>query len=133
MGKLDYCDALGAWCCQRCEYFAHSPYVICGVHPYEVKGNRCPDFSLATRAIVASDDPLAWYEDEWRPEGASYYGGELVLEPVQRLTLHQRLELIDTHPLFTGRCPQCERPIVVSKSEQVHWECENCDWTDDSL
>lgn len=104
--------------------------MVCGVHPSGVEGDRCSDFKLA---ITGIDEQLAWYGDGWQPDGASYYGNELILDPVQRLTLEQRLGLLDTHPLFTGRCPRCERPIVSSHSEQVHWDCENCDWTDDSL
>jgi hypothetical protein len=38
----------------------------------------------------------------WQPAEVSYYGGELILEPLQRLSLEQRLEMLDTHPLFTG-------------------------------
>jgi hypothetical protein len=45
-------------------------------------------------------------EKLWEPEGASYYNGELILQPQQCWTLKEQLELLDTHPLFTGKCPQ---------------------------
>ncbi|MBW4462434.1 MAG: hypothetical protein KME47_19665 [Nodosilinea sp. WJT8-NPBG4] len=96
MAKLD--------CCNLCHFCAHSPYLVCVAHPEGIEGDRCPDFRLNTGAIAVPDDPLAWYGEEWQPEGASYYDGQLILDPVQRLDLEQRLEMLDTHPLFTSRC-----------------------------
>lgn len=32
-----------------------------------------------------------------------YYSGELVLQPQQWGTREEQLELLDTHPMFTGR------------------------------
>lgn len=125
MAKLD--------CCDRCEYCAHSPHLVCAEHPGGVGGDRCPDFRLATRAATTPDDPSAWYGEQWQPEGASYYADELILDPVERLTMEQRLGLLDTHPLFTGRCPNCERAIVRAIAGRVHWDCEYCGWVDDSV
>lgn len=120
-------------CCDRCEYCAHSPYLVCAEHPGGVEGDSCKDFKLATRAIAPSDDPLAWYNDQWHPEGASYYGDELILEPVQRRSLEEQLDLLDNHPLFTGRCPRCESAIAPVRPGQVHYDCEHCGWADDSM
>jgi hypothetical protein len=125
MAKLD--------CCNLCKYCAHSPYLVCAEHPGGVEGNSCKDFRLAIRERPSSDAPLAWSGEGWQPEGASYYDGELILDPVQRLTLEQRLELLDTHPLFTGRCPNCERPIALGLAGQVHYDCGHCGWVDDSI
>ena len=125
MAKLD--------CCDRCEYFAHSLYMVCGVHPCGVEGDHCTDFSPAPAAVTVPDDPLAWYSDQWHPEGASYYGDELILEPVQGRSQDEQMELLDTHPLFTGRCPNCERPLIQTDPPRVHWDCEYCSWPDDSL
>jgi hypothetical protein len=124
MAKLD--------CCNHCEFYAHSPYMVCAVHPGGVEGNHCQDFRLAPSAAKMPDAPLAWYGDEWQPERASYYGEELILEPVQWLSLEQRLEVLDSHPLFTGRCPNCEMPIQATAG-QVHWDCGHCGWLDDSV
>lgn len=125
MGKLD--------CCDRCQFYAHTPYLICAMHPTGVEGERCPDFRpIPPDWAKPDDDPLSWYGDEWQPDGASYYGGELVLQPEQRLSLLQRWELLDWHPLFTGRCPQCEKPLRVG-SPSVHWDCDSCGWQDDSV
>jgi len=85
--------------CDRCLLFARNPHLVCAVHPTGPNDDTCPDFRK---------DPNTASEELWEPEGASYYNGELILQPRQRWTLEQQLELLDTHPLFTGRCPQCE-------------------------
>ncbi|MEG3941921.1 MULTISPECIES: hypothetical protein [unclassified Microcoleus] len=85
--------------CDRCLLFAHNPHLVCAVHPAGPNTNTCIDFR---------ENPDAEPDELWEPEGASYYSGELILQPPQRWTLEQQLELLDTHPLFTGRCPQCE-------------------------
>jgi len=43
------------------------------------------------------------------------------------------LELLDTHPLFTGLCPQCEHPFPKYERPPVHWDCAECGWMDDSV
>ena len=125
MAKLD--------CCDRCEFYAHSLYMVCGIYPCGVEGDSCADFRLDTKALTVSDDPLAWYGEQWHPAGASYYGGELVLEPVQGRSEDERLELLDSHPLFTGRCPGCEMPLRQTDPPRVHWDCEYCGWVDESV
>jgi hypothetical protein len=85
--------------CDRCRLYARNPYLVCAVHPAGPSTNTCIDFR---------EDPDAETDELWEPEGASYYNGELILQPRQRWTPEQQLELLDTHPLFTGRCPQCE-------------------------
>jgi hypothetical protein len=45
----------------------------------------------------------------------------------------QQLELLDTHPLFTGRCPQCEMTYPKYEQPPVHWDCPECGWMDDSV
>ncbi|WP_260445905.1 hypothetical protein [Nostoc sp. UCD121] len=89
MPKLSECD--------RCLLYSHDPHLVCVVHPAGPQGDSCLDFRL---------DPNAEAEELWQPEGASYYNGELILQPQQRLTQQQQLELIDWHPMFTGRCPR---------------------------
>ena len=119
-------------CCQYCDFHAHSSYIVCGIHPTGVEGNYCVDFRAASIEVVVPDDLSDWCGDRWQPQGASYYGDELILEPLQRRSLEQRLELLDSHPLFTGRCPQCERGIKAIAG-QIHYDCENCGWVDDSV
>ena len=89
-------------CCNLCKYCAHSPYLVCAEHPGGVEGNSCKDFRLAIRERPSSDAPLAWSGEGWQPEGASYYGGELILDPVRVRSLDEQVQLLDSHPLFTG-------------------------------
>jgi hypothetical protein len=63
--------------------------------------------------------------------GASYYNGELIVQPEFRFTQVEQLRLLDWHPLFTGRCPECEMPIVQTYPLRVHWDCSACGWRDD--
>ena len=97
--------------------------MVCAINPYGVAGDECSDFNPSAGPVSNDDDPLSWYNDVWEPVGASYYGDELVLSPVQQLTLEQRLTLLDWHPIFTGRCPNCEHPIRQSEPARVHWDC----------
>lgn len=63
--------------CDRCILYAHNPYLVCGVHPEGVKTNSCIDFR---------PDPNAQIEEQWSPEGYSYYDGHLVRDLAQRGT-----------------------------------------------
>lgn len=63
---------------------------------------------------------------------AGVYNGELILQPQQRFDWQQQLNLLDWHPLFTGRCPNCERSMATEAS-RLHWDCEACGWVDDSI
>lgn len=111
-------------CCDQCVLYAHSPFLICAVHPTGVEGNACYDF----RSNPAPSDL-----EQWEPVGASYYNGELILSPSRTHSVVEQLELLDTHPLFTGRCPECERPMEETDPPRIHWDCEACGWKDDSL
>ena len=110
--------------CDRCLLYARNPHLVCAVHPAGPNADTCPDFR---------EDPNTASEELWEPEGASYYNGELILQPRQRWTLEQQLELLDTHPLFTGRCPQCEMTYPPYETPPVHWDCSACGWMDDSV
>ncbi|MBE9092398.1 hypothetical protein IQ252_00145 [Tychonema sp. LEGE 07203] len=105
--------------CDRCLLYARNPHLVCAVHPAGPNTDTCLDFR---------EDPNAALEELWEPEGASYYNGELILQPRQRWTLEQQLELLDTHPLFTGRCPRCEHPFPKYEIPPVHWDCIHCGW-----
>lgn len=112
--------------CDRCLLYAHNPHLICAVHPDGVDGNSCLDFR---------EDPNIEPEELWQPEGATYYNGELILQPEQRWTREQQLELIDWHPMFTGKCPRCGAEFDRDWSARVHWDCPNseCGWMDDTV
>lgn len=108
--------------CDRCLYNTRNPHLPCAVHPHRIEA-QCPDFEMD-----ASLPGGEW----WEPEGAAYYGGELVIAPEQRWTMQQKLELLDWHPMFTGRCPNCEMPLLQMAPVLVHWDCQ-CGWRDDSV
>jgi hypothetical protein len=106
--------------CDRCQLSAHSNYLVCAIHPEGPEGNECLDFA-----------PVAGSEEQWQPLGGSYYNGELICDWTHYLTTQERLELLDTHPLFTGLCPNCEVPIRETTPPRVHWDCPECGWLDD--
>jgi hypothetical protein len=95
-------------------------------------------------------------QQQWQPEGArfvngelvsdrdkdsgaspwehrSFYNGEEIIQPQQRWTREEQLDLLDYHPIFTGRCPQCECPFPRYEKPPVHWACDQCGWVDDSV
>ena len=84
---------------------------------------QCPGFELDT-SLPAGE----W----WEPEGASYYAGELVIEPIQRWTREQKLALLDWYSMFTGLCPDGERSLRQTHPARVYWNCQ-CGWRDDSI
>jgi predicted RNA-binding Zn-ribbon protein involved in translation (DUF1610 family) len=61
----------------------------------------------------------------------AYYGGELVLQPEHYLTTAERLEMLNTHPFFTGICPKCGETIA--GAALVDYDCEGCGWRDESV
>lgn len=110
--------------CDRCQLYAHNPHLVCAVHPMGVDRDECPDFQA---------DPGAVPEELWEPVGASYYNGELILQPEPCLSQIEQLRLLDWHPMFTGRCPACEMPILQTYPLRSHWACAGCGWKDDSV
>lgn len=91
----------GTECCS-CLFYAHNPFLVCAVHPEGVSGDSCLDFR---------QDPNVEAE-LWEPEGAryidgelalerSFYNGEEIIQPRQRWTREEQLELVDMHPMFT--------------------------------
>jgi hypothetical protein len=106
--------------------------------------NRFEDFLGLERQIGAEmEDDETLIEEQWQPEGArfvngeliierdndsgaslrehrSFYNGEEIIQPQQRWTREEQLELLDYHPMFTGRCPQCERTFPRYDRPPVH-------------
>jgi hypothetical protein len=106
--------------CQRCQMFSGhlgDEYPVCGIHPLGPAEIPCLDFAEIT--------------EQCEPLGASYYDGELVLQPEHFLSTEDRLEILNTHPLFTGRCPNCGETFA--EAIAVHWDCPACKWKDDSV
>ena len=72
-------------------------------------------------------------EEQLSPIGYYWYDGELIPIEPQRLTNEERLELLDSHPLFTGVCPECGYQFPKDNLPHVHWDCPTCGWVDDSV
>lgn len=87
----------------RCVHNPRNPHLPCAVHPNRITDNRCLNFKLDATLPV---------DEWWEPEGASYYDNELVINPIQRWTREQQIPLLDYHPMFTGRCPNCEQTML---------------------
>lgn len=111
--------------CASCLNNTYNPHLPCAVRPYGVAEgeDRCADFEA---------NPTVPPGEVWETEGASFYGDELVITPVQRWTRAQKLELLMWHPLFTGLCPDC-RCEFTPDAERVHWDCSGCGWVDDTV
>lgn len=109
--------------CDRCLLYAHNPYLVCAVHPTGLETDSCIDFR---------EDPNAEIEELWEPEGASYYNGELILHR-PRLSKEEQLQILETHPLFTGVCPECGYRFPGHIPDLIHFDCPECGWIDDSV
>lgn len=142
--------------CDRCLLYSHNSFLVCAVHPAGPVGDTCLDFrsdpdaeneyfedflglEFSTGEGMGDNEPpindpfdLDSDEELWQPDGATYYNGELIVQPQQRWTPEEQLELLDTHPMFTGRCPQCELPFPRYDKPPIHWDCP-CGWVDDSV
>ena len=138
--------------CEVCLMCAQDPSLVCAVHPYGQNSDFCPDFrpdptrenvrfqdflGLQLQQPENSDEPFNNPfsqnpdEEQWEPEGATYYNGELILQPKKK-TREKQLWLLDNHPLFTGICPQCGTFFERNYQARVHWDCA-CGWMDDSI
>lgn len=110
--------------CDRCLLYAHSPYLVCALHPTGVAEDSCLDYRL---------DPNIEVEEQWEPEGASYYNGELIIQTRRRYSSgvatrspEEQLWLLDHHPMFTGACPQCGYEWERGNYPMSQWECPEC-------
>ena len=101
--------------CQRFSGYCGAEFLICGIHPSGPAETPCPDFAEVS--------------EPFEPLGGAYYAGELVLQPTHDLTTAERLELLETHPFFTGVCPQCG--AAIAGEGLVHYDCEPCGYKND--
>jgi hypothetical protein len=105
--------------CDHCQYYLHSPHLVCAVNPCGPLGLTCKDFN----AITQADAEIAR-----QPLGGGYYLGDWIPQPFPEMTEAEKLALLDWHPLFTGRCPNCEMPIA--ESDEGQWKCGHCEWAE---
>jgi hypothetical protein len=121
--KIPECDALRAGFAHRCLLYSHDPHLICAVHPDGIDTETCLDFR---------PDSNIKEEEQWSPEGYSWYGDELIRDR-SRYTCEEQIEILDSHPFFTGVCPQCRYDFDQNNLPAVHYDCPACGWIDDSV
>ncbi|MEH2279527.1 MAG: hypothetical protein V7K40_33315 [Nostoc sp.] len=61
--------------CTYCLLYAHNPHLVYAIQSDRVESDRCLNFR---------EDPNAPIEELWQLEGASYYNGELIVQPGRR-------------------------------------------------
>jgi rubrerythrin len=111
--------------CNRCQFFSHQLYFVCAIHPEGVDTEHCLDFRPDADAVE---------EDElWAPEGYSWYGDDLIENRPSRYTPEEQLEILDTHPFFTGTCPQCGHEFETSPPPHAPWPCPRCNWMEGTV
>ena len=107
--------------CDRYFFYSQNPHLICAIHPYGVHGDSCLDFRF--------NPDLEESEELWEPEGASYYNGELILH-TPKYTREQQQGILDSHPFFTGVCPECGYDFGGLCLSKEQWSCPSCDWVE---
>lgn len=137
----------------RCLFCAHDYHIVCAIHPAGPRGDSCIDFrpnpelegkrvfdflglQLQQPDSEPQSNPHDYLNDEeelWQPEFACYYNGELILQPQQRWSREEMQEMLDIHPIFTSKCPQCNSEFDRDYTARVHWDCPECGWMDDTV
>lgn len=105
--------------------------VLSGECPQQLL-NLCP-VPFIQRGLLGSNAPEPGHDrEQWQPEGAAYYNGELVL--TRGIAVSEQLFILDNHPIFTGCCPRFGSCYADRDySAIVHWDCSACGWVDDSI
>jgi hypothetical protein len=83
-------------------------------------GYTCLDFEVDRE--LEGKRFVDFLELQQQPMAPSYYNGELVVQPRQRWTRDEQLQLLEVHPLFTGRCPACSAEFERDYRVIVHWD-----------
>lgn len=76
--------------------------------------------------------PNAETEEQWSPQGYSWYGDELISDRPSRYSQSEQLEILNNHPFFTGVCPQCGYRFD-RDARIIHFDCPSCGWIDNSV
>jgi len=113
--------------CDQCQLYSLTPHLVCAIHPSGPATDECLNFASKAAATITTEDEELWFP------GAASYSGELIPESHSRLTQEEQLELLEKHPLFTGRCPQCGYTLSQGEMPAVHWDCPCCGWVDENI
>ena len=89
--------------------------------------------SVEESCLDFKPDPKIQDGDFWSPFGYAWHDGELIRIQSPQLRQEEQLEILDSHPLFTGVCPQCGHSFDRAVPPLVHWDCPGCGWVDDSV
>ncbi|MBW4552137.1 MAG: hypothetical protein KME35_13670 [Aphanocapsa sp. GSE-SYN-MK-11-07L] len=54
-----------------------------------------------------------------------------ITQVLARLSRPEQLRVLNTHPLFTGKCPCCGTSVPLSKFPPISWDCHQCGWLDE--
>jgi hypothetical protein len=105
--------------CKQCQLYSDSDslYLSCTVHPTGPAPANCLDFAPNAAATVEDEDEL------WLPASPGWYAGEPVPGPSSNLTTQEQLDLLDSHLLFTGCCPQCGWEYDEGAAALSDWSC----------
>jgi hypothetical protein len=124
MSKIPDCGSEALLQAVRCLLYSQQLYFVCPVHPEGVE-DECPDFR---------PDPEIDEEEEeyWSPTGYFWYGDNLIPNRLCRYTKEEQEKILDTHPLFTGLCPNCSHIFTTSPPTGAPWHCPACDWRENS-
>jgi hypothetical protein len=49
---------------------------------------------------------------------------------LSQLNYFEQIQVLTTHPFFTGQCPQCKQKLALVERTPGHSSCSSCDWTD---
>lgn len=53
-----------------------------------------------------------------------------VAEVLLHMSSLDDLKVLQDHPFFTGKCPQCNSPYIQQDPPPVYWDCQACGWED---
>ncbi|WP_299486587.1 hypothetical protein [Acaryochloris sp. IP29b_bin.137] len=53
-----------------------------------------------------------------------------VAEVLLHMSSLDDLKVLQDHPFFTGKCPQCNSPYIQQDPPPVYWDCPECGWED---
>lgn len=49
---------------------------------------------------------------------------------LSQLNYVEQIQVITTHPFFTGQCPQCKQKLALVSRTPGQSSCPTCGWTD---
>jgi hypothetical protein len=100
--------------CDRCQFYAHDPYLVCAVHPTGVEG-KCLDFRQDPKSPAGENE-------HWSLGDYYWWDGELYPIRPSTLTTEEQLEILDSHPMFTYQCPKCGHEFDRDNLPLIHWD-----------